>query len=394
MHRKHLHSTLDHCTLSSRYPSAMSTHPDCSGIFSAEYAGVIICQEVDWEYPSFSRRHADQESVDAQARPSPPNEGGSRSNDVLARRRDAEHSLVTSIPPVINSNLNFPNDSEIFYFPRSPEYAAYPLHRRVVFNRGNTKGLSLWRVRAADIMGVDFVDSPMSCAITIKPYQTTIRLLFDVGIVFSVLYLKLTRSFNQWPLPPGQVQERPRHLTHTRVVDIGTFNSNPHKKNKYMRTACLARGVAYTVQEEIYALLRVTPKVRPAHPLRARILTSRSPSPLHPSFRAHRHTSTSAGSISTVFFLWDSTIIPRRMYGCQPLPLLFLLFGALSLNKCLSCFPIITSRHRHIRRIISAGNWMVGFVWQPLLVTPLSVTRLTYSHRSLHCLLCFATITL
>ena len=166
----------------------MSTHSNCSRILSAKYAGVIICQEVDWEYPFFSsRRHADQESVNSQAHPSPPNEGGSGSNDVLPRRRDAEHLLPTDIPPVINSNLNFPNDSEIFYFPRSPEYAAYPLHRRVVFNRGNTKGLSLWRVRAADIMGVDFVDSPMSCAITIKPYQTTIRLLFDVGIVFSVL---------------------------------------------------------------------------------------------------------------------------------------------------------------------------------------------------------------
>jgi hypothetical protein len=30
----------------------------------------------------------------------------------------------------------------------------------------------------------------------------------------------------------------------------------------YMRTAALARGVAYTVHEEIYALLKVTPKVR------------------------------------------------------------------------------------------------------------------------------------
>jgi hypothetical protein len=164
----------------------MSTCSNRSGNFSAEYSGVIICQEVDWEYPFFSMRRPDQESVGAQGHPSPPNEEGNRSNDALARRRDAEHSLATSVPPVINSSLDLPNDSEIFYFPRSPEYAAYPLHRRVVFTRGNTKGLSLWRVRAADIMGVDFVDSPMSRAITIKPYQTTIRLLFDVGIVFSV----------------------------------------------------------------------------------------------------------------------------------------------------------------------------------------------------------------
>lgn len=203
----------------------MSTHPNCSGTFSAEYAGVIICQEVDWEYPFSSRRHPNQESVGAQAHPPPPNEGGNRSNDALARRRDAEHFLATSIPPVINSNFKLPNDSEIFYFPRSPEYSAYPLHRRVVFTHGDTKGLSLWRVRAADIMG------------------TTIRLLFD------------------WPLPPRQIQEQPRHLTHTRVVDIGTFNSNPHKKNKYIRTACLARGVAYAVQEDIYALLRDRPKL-------------------------------------------------------------------------------------------------------------------------------------
>ncbi|KIJ98033.1 hypothetical protein K443DRAFT_123850 [Laccaria amethystina LaAM-08-1] len=231
----------------------MSTRSNRSGNFSAEYSGVIICQEVDWEYPFFSMRRPDQGSVGAQGHPSPPNEEGNRSNDALARRRDAEHSLATSVPPVINSSLDLPNDSEIFYFPRSPEYAAYPLHRRVVFTRGNTKGLSLWRVRAADIMGVDFVDSPMSRAITIKPYQTTIRLLFDD--------LNLTRSFNKWPLPPGQIQEQPRHLTHTRVVDIGTFNSNPHKKNMYMRTAALARGVAYTVHEEIYALLKVTPKL-------------------------------------------------------------------------------------------------------------------------------------
>jgi len=341
--RKHLQITLDPCTSSSRYPSAMSTHSDCSWILSAEYAGVIICQEVDWEYPFFSRRRLDQEPVGTQAQPSPPNEGGNRSNDALARRRDAENFLATSVPPVIKSNLNLPNDSEIFYFPRSPEYAAYPLHRRVIFNRGNTKGLSFWRVRAADIMGVDFVNSPMSCPITIKPYQTTIRLLFDVGIVFSVSYLNLTRSFDQWPLPPGQIQEQPRHLTHTRVVDIGTFNSNPHKKNIYMRTAALARGVAYMVQEEIYGLLKVTPNVRLTYSPHALILTHRSPSSLHPSFRAHRHMSTSARSISTVFFLWDSTIIPRRMFGCQPLPLLSLLFGALSLNNCLSCFPVITS---------------------------------------------------
>lgn len=92
-----------------------------------------------------------------------------------------------------------------------------------------------------------------------------------VTIVFSVSYLNLTRSFDQWPLPPGEIQERPRHVTHTRVIDIGTFNANPHKKNMYMRTAALARGVAYTVQEEIYALLKVTPNVRPAYSLRALI---------------------------------------------------------------------------------------------------------------------------
>ena len=164
-----------------------------------------------------------------------------------------------------------------------------------------------------------------------------------------------------------------------------------------MRTACLARGVAYTVQEEIYALLRVTPKVRPAHPLRAWILTSRSPSALHPSFRARRRTSTSARSTSIVFFSWDSTIIPRQMYGCQPLPLLLLLFGALSLNNCLSCFPIITSRLHDIRRIIiiSAGNWMVRFF---ISTSPrhsfVCYATSTYSHRSLHCLLYFATVLL
>jgi len=146
VHYKHLYIYRYHdMSSSSCYHdlSAMPTHSNHSGSLPAEYAGIIVCEDVDWQYPFFSKRPPDQPSVNAHGHPLPSrsNEGGILSNDALTRRRDAEPSPASSVPPVINMNLSLPSDSQIIYF---PEYAI-PFRRPFVFTLCGFNGVSLWR---------------------------------------------------------------------------------------------------------------------------------------------------------------------------------------------------------------------------------------------------------